>query len=110
MLFEKVVAFTVIYDIHTGFHGGTALLPLNLAASFHFDLAINNFGIQEYMLHQAFMHEVFTPNLRLEHGFLLMDDTPGIGETFGEENAKQAPYQTAYLPENHKRDSTMLYW
>lgn len=76
MLFEKVVAFTFIYDIHTGFHGGTALLPLNLAASFHFDRAINNFGIQEYMLHQAFRHEVFTPNFRLERGFLLMNDTP----------------------------------
>lgn len=106
----KVAAFASIYHIQTGFHGATDLSPVNLAASLHFDLAINNFGIQEYMPHAEVVQEVFTTNYRYENGFLYIDDTPGIGVTLNEEKAKQYPYQTACLPVNRKSDGTMFYW
>lgn len=107
---QKVAAYAAFYHIQTGFHGATDLSPVNLAASLHFDLAINNFGIQEYMPHQEIVHAVFTPNYHYENGFLYVDDTPGIGVTFNEEKAKQYPYQTACLPVNRKTDGTMFYW
>lgn len=107
---QKVAAFASIYHIQTGFHGATDLSPVNLAASLHFDLAINNFGIQEYMPHQEIVQEVFTPNYRFEGGFMRIDDTPGIGVAFNEEKAKQYPYQTACLPVSRKADGTMFYW
>jgi mannonate dehydratase len=106
----KVAAFASIYHIQTGFHGATDLSPVNLAASLHFDLAINNFGIQEYMPHQEIVHEVFTPNYRFENGFLRIDDTPGIGVALNEEKAKQYSYQMACLPVNRKMDGTLFYW
>jgi mannonate dehydratase len=48
----KVAALASVYHIQTGFHGATDLSPVNLAAALHFNTAINNFGIQEYMPHQ----------------------------------------------------------
>jgi mannonate dehydratase len=106
----KVAAFASFYHIQTGFHGATDLSPVHLAASLHFDLAINNFGIQEYMPHQEMVHEVFTPNYRFENGLMYIDDTPGIGVEVNEEKAKQYPYQAASLPVNRKSDGTMFYW
>jgi len=107
---QKVVAFASIYHIQTGFHGATDLSPINLAASLHFDLAINNFGIQEYMPHEEVVQEVFTANYRYANGFLHIDDTPGIGVELNEDKAEQFPYQTACLPVNRKTDGTMFYW
>lgn len=107
---QKVAALASIYHIQTGFHGATDLSPVNLAASLHFDLAVNNFGIQEYMPHQEIVHEVFTRNYRYENGFMYIDDTPGIGVEIDEEKAAQYPYQMACLPVNRKSDGTMFYW
>lgn len=106
----KVASFASIYHIQTGFHGATDLSPVNLAASLHFDLAVNNFGIQEYMPHEPLVHEVFSSNYHFEAGNLHIDDTPGIGVELNEEKAKRYPYQTACLPVNRKVDGTMFYW
>lgn len=106
----KVAAFASIYHIQTGFHGATDLSPVNLAASIHFDLAISNFGIQEYMPHQEVVHEVFKINYRFDSGFLQINEAPGIGVDIDEEKARDYPYQTACLPVNRKADGTMYYW
>jgi mannonate dehydratase len=107
---KKVAAFASIYHINTGFHGATDLSPVNLAAALHFNTAINNFGIQEYMPHQEIVNEVFKTNYRFENGFLSIDDTPGIGVDIDEEQAAKYPYSMACLPVNRKSDGTMFYW
>jgi len=107
---KKVADFAAIYHIQTGFHGATDLSPVNLAASIHINLALNNFGIQEYMPHQEIVNEVFKVNYRFENGFLTIDDTPGIGVDIDEEKAAQYPYIMASLPVNRKEDGTMFYW
>ncbi|MBN1791594.1 MAG: D-galactonate dehydratase family protein, partial [Bacteroidales bacterium] len=61
---KKVADFASVYHINTGFHGATDLSPVNLAAAIHFNMAINNFGIQEYMPHQDTVNEVFRINYR----------------------------------------------
>ena len=40
-----------LYGIKTGFHGPTDVSPVGQAAHLHLDLALHNFGIQEYMRH-----------------------------------------------------------
>ena len=107
---SKVAAFASIYHVHTGFHGATDLSPVNLAASIHFDLAVNNFGIQEYMPHPEVVNDVFQVNYRYEQGALTIDDTPGIGVDIDEEKAKKYPYSMACLPVARKMDGTLTYW
>ena len=106
----KVAALASAYHVQTGFHGATDLSPVNLAASLHFDLAINNFGIQEYMPHPDVTHEVFKPNYRYEEGHLAIDDTPGIGVDLDEAAAAKFPYRPASLPVARKTDGTAFHW
>jgi mannonate dehydratase len=107
---KKVTDFASIYHINTGFHGATDLSPINLAAAIHFNMAVNNFGLQEYMPHQDVVNEVFKINYSFDDGFLTVDDTPGIGVDFDEEKAAKYPYEMASLPVNRKADGTMFYW
>ncbi|MGC4093921.1 MAG: D-galactonate dehydratase family protein [Polyangiaceae bacterium] len=107
---QKVAAFASIYHVHTGFHGATDLSPVNLAASLHFDLAINNFGIQEYMPHPEIVNDVFHVNYQYEQGTLSIDDSPGIGVDIDEAKAKKYPYSMACLPVARKTDGTLTYW
>ncbi|MBN2633167.1 MAG: D-galactonate dehydratase family protein [Bacteroidales bacterium] len=106
----KVAAMASVYHINTGFHGATDLSPVNLAAALHFNTAINNFGIQEYMPHQDIVHEVFSINYRYDDGFMFVDDSPGIGVDIDEKKAAEYPYEMASLPVNRKTDGTIFYW
>jgi len=106
----KVVAMASVYHINTGFHGATDLSPINLAATIHFNMAVNNFGIQEYMPHQEIVNEVFKINYKFEKGYLTIDDSPGIGVDIDEEAASKFPYSMARLPVNRKTDGTMFNW
>ncbi|WP_010663296.1 D-mannonate dehydratase ManD [Marinilabilia salmonicolor] len=107
---QKVAAFASIYHVQTGFHGATDLSPVNMAAALHFDFAINNFGIQEYMPHEEIVNEVFKTNYTFEDGYMYIDDTPGIGVDIDEEAAEKFPYNPASLPVNRKADGTLFYW
>ncbi len=106
----KVAAMASFYHISSGFHGATDLSPVNLAAAIHFNMAINNFGIQEYMPHQDIVNEVFKINYRFTDGYLLIDDSPGTGVDIDEKVASKYPYTLARLPVNRKTDGTMFNW
>jgi mannonate dehydratase len=106
----KVSAMASVYHILTGFHGATDLSPVNMAAALHFDTAINNFGIQEYMPYPELVHEVFDTNYHFKQGYMVIDDKPGIGVDIDEEAALKFPYSAASLPVNRKTDGTMFYW
>jgi mannonate dehydratase len=106
----KIAAFASAYHIKSGFHGATDLSPVNMAAALHFDMAINNFGIQEYMPHQPLVSEVFKTEYYYEQGYLYLKDVNGLGVDIDEKAAKKYPYQRAYLPVNRKEDGTMFNW
>ncbi|HXX70628.1 MAG TPA: D-mannonate dehydratase ManD [Polyangiaceae bacterium] len=106
----KVAAFASIYHVRIGFHGATDLSPVNMAAALHFDLAINNFGIQEYMPHADVVHDVFKVNYRYDGGRMTIDDSHGIGVEIDEEAAKKYPYVPAALPVNRTLDGTLFHW
>ena len=106
----KVAALASIYHVQTGFHGATDLSPINFAASLHFDLAVNNFGVQEYMPHVEPCFDVFKINYRYRGGYCTLDDTPGIGVDIDEEQAKKYPYVAASLPVNRRTDGTLFHW
>ena len=106
----KIAAMASIYHIQTGFHGATDLSPVNMAAALHLDMAVNNFGIQEYMPHQEQVSEVFQIHYHYENGYLHLQDLPGLGVDLNEKAASKYPYQRAFLPVNRKTDGTLFHW
>jgi mannonate dehydratase len=107
---KKVAAFADIYHVRTGSHGATDLSPVAMAAALHFDISINNFGIQEYMRHTRETDEVFPHAYTFNAGYLYPGDKAGLGVDYDEKLAAKFPYERAYLPVNRKLDGTMFNW
>lgn len=99
-----------LYHVRTGCHGATDLSPVTMASALHFDISINNFGIQEFMRHTEKTYEVFPNSYSFKDGYMYPGDEPGHGVDFNEELAKKYPYERAYLPINRKLDGTMWNW
>ena len=57
------------------------MLPANLTPIEVFDLAIHNFGIQEFAPHSAETYEVFRRSYTFDDGYLHPGEAPGIGVT-----------------------------
>jgi len=107
---KKIAAMAEVYHIKTGCHGPTDVSPITMAAALHFDVAINNFGIQEYMRHTEKTEAVFPHTYTFNKGYLYPSDTPGLGVDFDEKLAGKYPYERAYLPINRKIDGTLFNW
>jgi mannonate dehydratase len=107
---KKIAGFAEFYHVQTGCHGATDLSPVSMAAALHFDISVNNFGIQEYMRHASETDEVFPHGYYFKDGYLFPGDSPGLGVDLNEELAKSFPYERAYLPVNRKLDGTMFNW
>ncbi|WP_317447697.1 D-mannonate dehydratase ManD [Streptomyces collinus] len=107
---KKLLDLAAVYGIRSGMHGPTDISPVGMAAALHLDLAVHNFGIQEYMRHSPQTLEVFRTSYRFEDGLLHPSDTPGLGVGLDTEAAAHFPYQPAYLPVNRLRDGTVHDW
>jgi mannonate dehydratase len=108
---RKLVDFAAIYGIKSGFHGPTDISPVGMAAALHLDIAIHNFGIQEYMKHSDTTLEVFRTSYTFSDGLLHPGDNPGLGVEYAEELAGRYAYTPAYLPVNRlKLDQSVHDW
>jgi mannonate dehydratase len=107
---RKIAHLAELYHVRTGSHGATDLSPVCMAAALHFDLAVHNFGIQEYMPHTAETDRVFPHAYELSEGMFYPGDAPGLGVDIDEELARTYPYEPAYLPVNRKLDGSMHSW
>lgn len=67
---KKLLDFAGIYGIKSGMHGPTDVSPVGMAAALHLDMAIHNFGIQEYMPHSDLTLDVFRTSYTFDRGFL----------------------------------------
>ncbi len=106
----KIVHFAAVHNIKTACHGPSDLSPVNLAACLHLGMAVNNFGIQEFMGYPKQTADVFTTNYRFKEGYFYLDKTPGLGVDIDEKNAEKYPYEKAYLPVNRLLDGTIWDW
>jgi mannonate dehydratase len=106
----KIASFAAMYHVQTGCHGATDLSPITMGAALHLDLAIPNFGVQEYMRHSPDTDEVFPHAYRFADGALHPGEAPGHGVDFDEALAARFPYQRAYLPVNRRLDGTLWNW
>src|ERR1700754_266875 len=107
---RKLFDYAALYQVKSGIHGPTDISPVGMAAGLHLDLAIHNFGIQEFMPHSAETYEVFPHAYTFRDGYLHPGDTPGIGVTVDREAAARFEYRPAYLPVNRLRDGTVHDW
>ncbi|GHJ39307.1 D-mannonate dehydratase ManD [Streptomyces sp. TS71-3] len=107
---RKLLDHAAVYGIRSGLHGPTDISPVGMAAALHLDLAVHNFGIQEYMRHSADTLEVFRTSYTFTDGLLHPSDTPGLGLELDDEAAAAFPYTPAYLPVNRLKDGTVHDW
>jgi mannonate dehydratase len=107
---RRLLDYAAQYQIKSGIHGPTDISPVGLAAALHLDLAIHNFGIQEYMHHGALTTEVFRQSHTFQDGYLHPGNEPGLGVDLDEAAATHFPYQPAYLPFNRLKDGTVHDW
>ncbi|TFD54111.1 D-galactonate dehydratase family protein [Cryobacterium sp. Hh11] len=107
---KKILDYAAQYQIKSGIHGPTDISPVGMAAALHLDLAIHNFGIQEYMQHGDATNSVFEQSFSFSDGYLHPGNRPGLGVELNVDEAGKYPYQTAYLPFNRLADGTVHDW
>jgi mannonate dehydratase len=107
---KRILEFAAQYQIKSGMHGPTDISPVGMAAALHLDLAIHNFGIQEYMPHNDTTLEVFRTSYTFDRGFLHPGETPGLGVELDEKAAGAFDFTSAYLPVNRLQDGTIHDW
>jgi mannonate dehydratase len=107
---KKIMDYAAQYQIKSGIHGPTDISPVGMAAALHLDLAIHNFGIQEFMPHGELTNSVFEQSFSFADGCLHPGEKPGLGVALDVDEAGKYPYQTAYLPFNRLHDGTVHDW
>jgi mannonate dehydratase len=107
---RRIFDLAALHHVRTGSHGATDLSPVCMSAALHLDLAIPNFGLQEYMPHTAATDAVFPHGYRYEDGYLHPSEEPGLGVDIDEVEAARYPYRAASLPVARLEDGTMHNW
>lgn len=107
---RKLFDFAAQYQIKSAVHGPEDISPVGMAAAVHLDLAVHNFGIQEYSGHTPLTEGVFRHAYTFTDGHLHPGEAPGIGVELDEELAAAHPYDPAYLPVNRLQDGTVHDW
>jgi mannonate dehydratase len=95
---RRAAAVADAYGVRTAFHGPSDISPLAHAANVHLDLALPNFGIQEFVEHDHRVFEVFRWGVEMRGGYIYYDGAPGLGVEVDEETAARYPYRPGYLP------------
>lgn len=107
---RRIFDLAALHHVRSGSHGATDLSPVCMAAALHVDLAIPNFGLQEYMRHTEATDAVFPHAYRFADGYLHPGEEPGLGVDIDEQLAAAYPYRPAYLPVNRLEDGTVHSW
>jgi mannonate dehydratase len=107
---RRIFDLAALHHVRSGSHGATDLSPVCMAAALHVDIAIPNFGLQEYMRHTDATDAVFPHSYRFADGYLHPGEEPGLGVDIDEDLAAGYPYRPAYLPVNRLEDGTVHSW
>jgi mannonate dehydratase len=107
---RRIFDLAALHHVRSGSHGATDLSPVCMAAALQLDIAIPNFGLQEYMRHTEQTDEVFPHGYLFDDGYLHPAEEPGLGVDIDEKAAARYPYAPAYLPVNRLEDGTVHPW
>lgn len=108
---RKILTMAEPYGIRSACHGAADVGPIGQAASLHLQLAIPNFGIQEWHdFHSpeyAPLREVVGQPCRWAAGYAQPHEAPGLGMDIDEAAAARYPYQKAWMPLIRRPDGTV---
>lgn len=88
---RKLAALCEAFGVRTAWHGPGDLSPVGMMAQLHLDLAVPNFGIQEFSGFSPQEEEVFPGCPQVKNGYLYANDRPGFGIDLDEEKAAKYP-------------------
>jgi len=88
---RKLAALAEAFGVRTAFHGPGDVSPVGHAANVQLDVAVPNFGVQEYAGSSAALEDVFPGGPRLQDGYLYPSDAPGLGIDVDERLAATFP-------------------
>lgn len=107
---RKIAAIAECYSVRTAWHGPPDISPIGHAANVHLDLAIPNFGVQEWIAPSPEVADVFHGGPTFKDGYLRVSDAPGLGCDIDEAAAAQYPYRRSYLPTSRRADGSVQDW
>jgi galactonate dehydratase len=90
---KKIAALAEAH--HVGVVPHNPLSPVSTAACIQLAACIPNFALQEYPLGENVppKSEIVKSALKIENGFLIIPDAPGIGVELAEDAAERHPYR-----------------
>ena len=98
---KKILAAGEMHGQRSALHHASS--PVNGVACLHVDLAVPNFGIQEWMELEP-LYELFPNAPRAEAGYVSAPTGPGLGLELDEAEARRRPSRDARLPQRHWPD------
>ncbi|MHB8508556.1 MAG: enolase C-terminal domain-like protein [Candidatus Dormibacteria bacterium] len=103
---RKLATLCEAFGVRTAFHGPADVSPVGHAANLHLDLAVANFGIQEWSGFTEPERAVFPGCPEVRRGYMYPNAQPGLGIDIDETEAARFPpveggwdWLTARLPD-----------
>lgn len=88
---RKIAALCEITGVRTAWQEGGDNDPVNQLASYHVDMAIPSFGIQEENHFPGFVRDLLPGTAQIKGGYLYGANTPGLGIDLNEKLAAKYP-------------------
>ena len=87
----KLSHLCAAFGVRTAWHGPGDVSPVGMAAAVHLDVAMHNFGIQEWSRRGEAEQAVFPGIPELRKGYVYPNDRPGLGIDFDDSLAARHP-------------------
>lgn len=84
--------------------------PISSAAMLNLNLSIANCAVQEHSIPPAWMNDVVEHDLRVEGGYLMASDRPGLGIEINEEAARKIDVEDSESPHLRRPDDAVQDW
>ena len=102
---RKLAALCEQFGVRMAWHGSPDMSPIGYAVNLHLDMAVANFGIQEWPGVPEPMAEMFPGCPYIKGGYAYVSGKPGWGVEFDEKMA--AEYPVSYT---HLRSAARIHW
>ena len=103
---KKIAAMAETYNVLVSPHNPNS--PLSTAACVQFAACTHNFDMLEYMFEDVpWREEVFPNAFKVEEGYIIPSNKPGLGIEFNEAVALKHPYQPVDCPVCRLPDGTV---